>query len=418
MIRWTDGSRSNAAVRPCVCLLAILFLCVSSPRGAAQKQEDSRDEVFEKVDPYTGGTTAGIERAGYVSLGPFPWCEGVRTEDIEEVVGRRMLWVETAHFKIGSTLATYRDKSDKKEDKQLAAELERLKTRFPAATMPRAKIDPWLRLHLYAQRLEDVHAWFVQTFKVDEKAFAAPPDRWQPPMGDGPWLGQPLKFTVLLFEKQASQGRYVSRWLKREAPASLRERLPGGTLCLVTNAEVLRGFGFELDAALHCSVAADVTLNLVDGFRNSFAAPFWFKQGLAHVASRRIDERWTVFAKGTIREKPDSWKWEPRVYGLVTNGFVPSWKTMAGWTRWEDLDAAAHMTCWSRVSWLLSIEGADVHGYLMELTTPVPANIGAAERDAIVVQRQDPALAKAFGKVGAEMDTAWREHVNKSYARK
>jgi hypothetical protein len=117
-----------------------------------------------------------------------------------------------------------------------------------------------------------------------------------------------------------------------------------------------------------------------------------------------------------MREKTDSWKWEPRVFGLVSNGFVPSWKTMSAWTRWEDLDAAGHMVCWSRVTWLMSLEGVDFNAYLMDLTQPVPSNAG--DRDAILVQRQEPALKKAFGKDAGEMDAAWREFVTKNYARK
>jgi hypothetical protein len=418
----TDGAHEKAAVRPLVSRLrpvwiALLALCVAAPTAAAQGKDDSRDEVFEKVDPYTGGTKEGLDRAGYVSLGPFPWCEGVRTEDIEEVIGRRVLWVETAHFKLGSTLETYRSKNDKKEDKKLADELERLAPKLGKEKLPRAKIDPWLRLHLYAQRLEDTYAWVVAELKIDEKAFAAPPDRWKQQMGEGPYLGLPMKFTVLLTEKTSSQGRFLSRWMKRDIQTSVRERMPGGTLSLVMNAEVLRGYELELDAVLHCAVASDITLNLLDGFRSAWATPFWFKQGMAHAASRRVDERWTIFAKGTMREKQDSWKWEPRVYGLVANDFVPSWKKMIGWTKWEDIDAAGHMACWSRVTWLLSLEGVNINAFLMDLTEPVPSNVGG-DRDSILLRRQEPALQKAFGKSCEELDAAWRAYVTKNYSRR
>lgn len=412
----TDGARRAAAVRLfSSALCAVLSVVILAPLAAGQKKKDSRDEVFEAVDPYTGGTREALDRAGYISLGPFPWCEGVRTEDVEEVIGRRVLWVETAHFRLGSTLETYKPKGDKKEDKKLALELERLTPKLGVTKISAAKIDPWLRLHLYAQRLEDAYASFLDTFAIDEEAFKKPIDRWNP-MGDGPYLGQPMKFTVLLLEKQSSQGRYMTRYMKREAQSSIRERLPGGSLLLITSAEVLRSHELDLDAALHCAVAADTTLNLIDGFRNSWSAPFWLKQGLAHAVSRRIDERWTFLAAGTMREKSDSWKWEPRVFGLVTNNYVPSWSTMAGWTRWEDLDAAGHMVCWSRVTWLLSQKDANVRGFLMDLTEPLPTGAGA-DRDTILVQRQEPALKKAFGKNGAELDAAWREYVTSNYKR-
>jgi hypothetical protein len=417
MKRSTDGGRWSRVVRA---LFVAPFLCLCIAH--AQSGKDARDEVFEKVDPWTSGAPAALDACGYLSFGPFPWCEGVKTADIDEVLGTRVLWVETAHFKLGSTLPTYKLRGDKREDARLKSEIDRLAARHDKFQMPKGRnVDPWLRLHLYALRIEDAYADFVRTFGIDEKEFARKTDaadRTRPYLGEGPFLGQPMKLTVLLVDRQSSLGRYTQRYLKRSVDTSLRERLPGGSMFLGVNAESLEQYGFELDAALASTVVSEITFNLVDGFRNTFAAPYWFRQGLAHRASRALDERFTLFAAGTMRQKDDdSWKWEPRVFGLVSNGYVPAWSAMAAWTKWEDLNAQGHMTAWSRTTWLLGQKEVNRRALLMEFTEPLP-QVSGDERAKIIVERQPAVMKKALGMEHAELDQAWRQFVLKTYSKR
>src|SRR5262249_43522139 len=113
----------------------------------------------------------------------------------------------------------------------------------------------------------------------------------------------------------------------------------------------------------------------------------------------------------------DSWKWEPRLYGLVSNGFVPAWSAMSAWTKWEDVDAQGHMTAWSRTMWLLGRKDVSSNALLMEMTEPLP-QVSGAERDKIIVERQPAVMKKALGKDEAELDRAWRAYVLKSYAKR
>jgi hypothetical protein len=421
-MQWTDVARSWLGIRPFICSgLIAIFACIAlTSRVVAQGDErDSKDEVFEKVDPYTLGESAALDRAGYVSFGPFPWCEGVKTNDIEEVLGQRVLWVETAHFKIGSTLATYKLKGDKREEKRLAAELEQLKTKLDHLATPKSKLDPWLRLHLYAQRLEAQYAGFVERFKITAKDFALPAGSGlkSATEGHGPFLGQQMKFTVLITEKQSAIGRFMQRYKGHSAATSVREFLPGGSVFTGISAESLRAVGFELDAALYCTLASELSFNLVDGYRYSFCAPYWFKQGFAHMTSRAIDERWALYAIGTMRQKDDdSWRWEPRVFGLVSNGFMPSWKEMAGWRKWEDVNTQGHMVVWSRVSWLLSQKDVDFHALLWAFTD-APAG-SSDERTRFVADRQDEALKSVSGRDVRDLEEAWRVWVLKTYPKK
>src|SRR5262245_14144841 len=195
MRRARDGVRIKLAV-PWLALLAAF-----APRAGAWQSTASteREEAFERVDPYTRGEEAALAKLGYVQYGPFVLYDQVRTEQVEEALGQvAFLWLETAHFKIGSNLRTYKQVGDVREDDKLEAELKRLKKRLPYfAQLPRNKLDPWVRLHLFAQRLEEQYAEFQQRFGLsDGPAAARGKDGFEP--GTGPYLGMDQKHVVLL----------------------------------------------------------------------------------------------------------------------------------------------------------------------------------------------------------------------------
>jgi hypothetical protein len=414
MIRASDRACSALAV---ACVAWMTLILVLAPPASAQKSD--ADEVFAKVDPYTKGERATLEKAGYFSFGPFPWCAGVMTQDIEEALGQRVLWVETAHFKLGSTLATYKLRNDKREEKRLAVELARLRTKLGDFSPPKGKLDPWLRLHLYALRLEDLYAELQTQMRVTDDDFARQPGAPAESAEVSPYFGQPLKPTVLLTEKTSSLGRFAKRWLHRGVESTLRERLQGRSMFVGMSAEQIRNWGYEFDLALHCTLASDVAMVLLDGFKNDgFDAPHWLKQGLTHVVSRKIDGRFTLFAAGTTREfGEEDVPWEPRVYGLVANRFATSWDDMLAWKQWSDMDAQAHLVAWSRVSWLLAQPDLDLRCFWLSVTTELPQT-DPVQRAKAALARQLAAFESCFGRSPQSLDASWSAFVSKNYAKK
>ena len=116
-----------------------------------------KDEEREK-DPWTKNVPAAMEAAGILRFGNFAWGDGHGTSAIEETLGdMNLLWAETPHFRIASTLGEYSiPNGDRRQKKKLREELEELALILPNLN-PRKirKLDPWLRLHLWATRLED-----------------------------------------------------------------------------------------------------------------------------------------------------------------------------------------------------------------------------------------------------------------------
>ena len=411
----------------CLLPLAVLVPAHSVPQsGPAQRP--TVEEKFEKVDPYTKGQAEELERAGYVSFGPFTFAEGIKTLDVEETLGNaQVLWVETAHFKLGSTLATYKCPSDTHEEQRLREEIGRLIKKLPRVHRDPGKLDPWLRLHLYAQRLEEQYADFEARFGLHDEDFAAKGKPASPAdspasgsMGPGPYLGQELKFTVLLTEKSSQVARFAKRYIVGGDVAYYRAPLPGGTRFLGTSAQAVRSIGTELDSALHALVATELACNLCDGFRGAqYDRPLWFDHGLGLFYGRMVEERWSVHVPRVSTEADDeSWHWEPRIRGLVSNAYVTKWDEMLGWQDIAKLEASQHMCAWSRVAWLMSLEKGDLHGFLMGVSEPLKPGLSAVEEQNVRLEQQKTALQAAFGKSPSELDEAWRKWVLRKYAKR
>jgi len=385
----------------------------------ARAQEDSKPQPFEAIDPYTRGQRAGLDAAGYVSLGPFPWCEGITTDEIARELAVPILWVETEHFRIGSTLHSYKIPADRIEKKRLDGELTRIRQLFPEAKLPAGKLDPWLRLHLYARRLESIHADYLQAFGLRDEDFGEPSVEGETTIAPGPHLGMAMKFTVLLAERRSTLARFVRYATKREPTDPQRERLPGDTLFCGLSAEAVEGWGVESDSAFHALLAAIVAQNLTSGFRGMTAnLPVWFEYGHSHVVSRKVDERHTLFARGTLRDDGDSVKWDQRVAGLVANDFAPTWRALADERRFEDLSGPDHLVAWSKVAWMLDRFGPDgMRTYLLAVTDRLPRK-DELDRHAFQRDRELAVLAE-IGLTSIEtLEEEWRRSASKANSKR
>jgi hypothetical protein len=225
--------------------------------------------------------------------------------------------------------------------------------------------------------------------------------------------------TVLLAEKSSALGRFHRRFLKIDEEKSYRYMLPGGAMYLGISAEAMRENGYELDTALYCAVSAGIVGNLLDGLRDSYwSTPMWLDIGLGHWFSRRIDERFTYYAAGTTRHLGDDLhEWQPRVRGLVSNDFEYSWNDMLNTLEWAQFTPQNHMLIWSRVDWMLQVEGAKLRDFLLPLTERLPPG-SKQELATLQVERAKTAFQAGFGMSSEECEAAWGAWVKKTYARK
>ncbi len=380
---------------------------------------------FPKIDPYTKNAPDAITKAGYASFGPFRIGDDHTTTQIEETLGGiPIIWVETEHFKLGSGLPEYTIPDDPREKERFKAELERLALRLPDLKSKPKKIDPWLRLHLYAQRLEELYAKFLAEFGLQESQFpTAPPDPKKRPvagyMGEGRYLGMSTKYTVLIFDKKSGQSRYSSVHLGKELMAPTRWHY--GTVdswLFITSNEFLEG-GYANDSALACDVVSGVSQNLANGYRGYRAAlPLVFSEGIAHWFSRQVDPRYHIFSgvdQTKIRAK-EEWNWAPLVRKRVEQKVFPTLDAMLAWSDPEVLQWADHLMLWSRMDYLLAREDGVAGRLLHALKEPPPARGNSTPAE--LFERVRAAFKKTTGSELAELDSKWSEWVMKTYSKK
>jgi hypothetical protein len=228
------------------------------------------------------------------------------------------------------------------------------------------------------------------------------------------------KYTVLLFDKKSSVGRYSLAYLGRALETPTRWHFPTvDSWLLLTAAEFLEG-EYANDAALHCDVVSGVSQNLALGFRGyRVSLPFAVSEGIAHWFSRRVDPRYHIFSgrdltKIRIKEE---WNWAPSVRARVEHKVFPSTSDMLGWTDPEALDWADHLILWSRMDYLLAREDGAAGSFLRLLKEPPHTKTKQLTTEELV-ERALKALAEATAGDLAQFDADWGEWVKKSYSKK
>lgn len=410
------GSVSLAARAGHVSLLALFVLAFVSPQAFAQQKPGEGMEEFDEVCPYTKGDRELEKKLGYSKFGFLPWRGAEDSVTVKQNMGGvPMLWVETEHFRIGSSLVSYKIPNNREERARIKEELARLKEKLGKLRAPKKKLDPFLRLHIYAQRAEDAYAAFLEDWGLEEADFKA----------RGPHLGHPNKILLLLCERKSEFGRYLRTYEEMELEYSYRTGWHNDGLLVALNVEAIAENWKEekeapVDSMFHCAMVANLGANLIDGWSTPiFSAPEWLVYAYSHYAQRRVEPQWTVFdGRKIIYDKDDdSWNWHPRVRNLVKNDFYASFEKMAGFTDYGDIHNRDHLVGWSKLDYILNAAEGDKQAFLNAATTKLSSretrNLETPE-----VTRQVRALEKAFAMTPNEFDAAWAEWVEKTYPKK
>lgn len=404
-----------------LCLALLLLGAPSAARAACQDVPDA--EQGWQDDPYTDGDAELVRAAGYVSVGRhMVWGDDHGTREITTMLGAvPILWAETPHFRIGSTLPEYKLQADEKD--KIRPELRRLKQRLPGIKDGSRSLDRWLRLHLYAQRLEETYSEFSALLGVSDADFPAEGVERAadaPYMGTGPYLGRRGKYLVLLFETKSALGRYTVRCGAGQGGESpLQHAFHGnGSMLFGTAAEFFEN-RFDNDTALHCHVTWNLTQVLLNGFKDYYhATPRWISDGLGYWYMRRAHEEYPTFS---LLKEPSSQvtsenDWARKVRARVKADVYPSAEDVMHWQQTDVLDFANHTMMWSRVDFLMAEKREAFGRFLHRLKDPIPLD-GRTPAIEDVFRRQDEAFAaEVFAQ--SDFDEAWKEWVLETYPRK
>ncbi|MEE2886906.1 MAG: hypothetical protein VX951_05695, partial [Planctomycetota bacterium] len=173
--------------------VSLLGAMVVALAGAGLGQKKA--EAWKK-DPYTKGDPAVMRKLGYASFGPIPWGDDHDSRKIHDMMPEaKILWLETAHFRIGSSLGALKMPKSSVARRRLLAEIKLLAKKLPGVKSKPRVLSRWLRLHMYADRLERLYADWQSILGVTDRDFpkadAPPPANARDYMGRGPHLGMP-----------------------------------------------------------------------------------------------------------------------------------------------------------------------------------------------------------------------------------
>lgn len=132
--------RARISRKPWLVAVALITALASIPSVChAQKRKAPNYKAgYWKTDPYTKNDKAVMKKLGYKSFGPFPWGDDHSSADIAKMFpDRKLLFVETAHFRIVSSLPAYAmPRGAKLEKKILKADLTELKKSLTKRGLP------------------------------------------------------------------------------------------------------------------------------------------------------------------------------------------------------------------------------------------------------------------------------------------
>jgi hypothetical protein len=389
-----------------ILLLALTWTALATvlaPPLQAQKKGGGI-EKFEEVDPYTQGDPEKTAKLGYSQVGSFGWADGDRTEQIQATMGGLdFLWVETEHFRIGSSLGTYKIPNDRNEKEKLKAEFKVIKERLGRFKAPKRELDPWMRLHLYALRAEALYDQFVADFDLGSLA----DDQ------EKPYLGHPKKFLLLITQRKSELGRYLRVYEKTENEVSFGGGRPDAQMLFALNAEVIETAYTDpidepFDSMLHCRVIAGLTRNFINGFNGKlFQSSAWLSRGAAHYYARQCDPRWVLAGPTEVPVDDKHWRWEDRVKGLLKKDFFATMADMVQWTDGYEMSVRDHMVIASKIEYLVTEAKGDLSEFLSDMVTPIIGmTAGSAEE---LKKRQEMALMVNFDLRPEELDKKWKK---------
>ena len=230
----SPSSRRRIASRALAWLAcAGLLLAAAQPAyGQRDKKPPKKpEEETWREDPYTDNKKAAIAEAGYQLLDRITWNEQFGSERVEKALGEvKIRWVETEHFRLGVCLPEIKVPNHPKEvKKRIRAELAELKEKMPKVNVKAKKLDPWLRTHIYALRLEKLYTDFLELVDATDESFpkAGKPDQPGPKsFGRGPFVGCKSKFNVLILTKEGDCRRFLTTFTGADGSGPSRWYLP------------------------------------------------------------------------------------------------------------------------------------------------------------------------------------------------
>jgi hypothetical protein len=408
--------RPPAAARPRR-LRGALALALALPLAAGALAQENPRKPAGPTDPlgcpWCGNDPARMEPAGVVSHGGFAFgkTDTARVDAAFPTIEIR--WIETSFFRIGLALPPHKVKFEEK--KKLLGELTRLQQKLPEVVPVTGTLDPWLRLHLYAQRCHDALDRFLTIMGAKDAEFSDGSGTWTGSYrGEGPYLGQKDKYEILVLPSESAHTMFLTEHTGNALKVAHRHHnLDRGALAYYCHTQEGQ---LRQDGALHNNIVFNLAHNFFDGFNHySYDSPLWIHEGLAHFMEREIDERFNSFdsSEGGTAAMSSKANWKPDVLKLIAAGQAPRMAELLTLKSYAELSLTHHFTTWSMVDYLVQTNPEGFGAFLRAIKSNldargIPTGENLTEHHRKVFREH---LAMSY----AEFDEAWRAWVQIAY---
>ena len=401
-------------------LAVIALLFGLSPFAAAQKPLDRSKPLGDAAnDPSTrGGDPEFMKAAGYVSMGGFEFGPAPDTtaETNEHIGYLDIRWIETAHFEIGISLPKV--KVTQSERDKVRAELTEMQEYFGDKIDPRTRsLDPWLRTHLYAKRIEEHYARIQAMLGVTDADFKDNRAKWNQVskyMGIGPYLGQSGKYEVLILPSEGAHKTYMRDRLGLTTELSQRWNIiPRDSMTMIIHTDQGK---FKVDEALHGHIVFNLTHNLLNGYKHySYDMPVWVMEGAAHWFERELSPRFNTFdgAEGSAPDLTSKSKWRPEAKKILGSSKAPSFPGLISKRTFADLELDDHFALWSVFDFLMTVHPEFLKVYFGTLAGL--KNAEGFDDYGALGDRQRTVFKESLGMTYGKFEAAWKEWVLATY---
>jgi hypothetical protein len=423
-----------------LCLIALLA-CPAA--ASAQRNKKLVDTVIDN-------NAKTLEKLG-LSYGPFIFAHSNTDQVTEEMLmDGEVLWLQTPHFRIGSTLKKW--KIPVAERKNYRAELTEMQLDYPDIDPKVTTLDRWYRIHLYAWRMEKLYAEFLQHMgwtdadfrklppeELLKKAFA---DEFTKTINDfelarggqvrskgfpqwvgmGQYLGEPFRFEIFLCQDQAiwQEFKLLYFGIRTGQPQrwNMKVDTVDGSITQARSRCLLFGISAQQahirhDQHMHNALRHNMAINFLDAYMlYLFDLPAWVREGYAHYMRRLNRKGYSFFdsGEGAAAIENNAEEWAPLVRKLVKKDKAADFALLSRLNDYVDLDFNAHLVVWSKVDFLINIEPGKFGQFITQIKTQTSgAGMATAQRKA---------FKDVYGWTMHQAEETWKAWVLENYTTK
>jgi hypothetical protein len=269
------------------------------------------------------------------------------------------------------------------------------------------KIDPWLRLHLMAQRGEDFYTRFQEVLGVTDADFPESRQNEGPYMGNGKFLGGKGKFEVLLHVNRSTHRMFTTKYMGVNITDGVRWHFKGKDKMLMSLPAV--DSDLKMDRDLHPHIGHNLSHLMLCAYKHfSYDPPIWLDEGLAHCMEQEISPDFHTIdgEEGSLPDNRGRADWNKDLKQLLKRGKLTSFGSLLHVKSFGTMVHEDHISAYGMVRFLLDEKPKLFGEFLGVIKGQLDSEGYPSGRDLLGLQRK--ALKDIFKWTPIQADEAWK----------